>query len=111
MPGPSPLATILLMACLAGLPVYGMAEPGKAHPTGQAGKQESEEPSPELAAETGPLLDEKRAGSIALNAHGGELLSIKLVQQEQRPHYRIKLLLDDSRVKVVHVDALSGEVR
>ena len=69
------------------------------------------QPEPTTITETGPILDEKRAGALALQTHGGELLSIQLIQTENSPHYRIKLLLDDSRINVVKVDALSGEVK
>lgn len=67
---------------------------------------------------TSQLLLRKKSGSItqaqaaqiAKKRYGGKVLSVTKKGGE-KPAYKVKLLLDDGRVKVVTVDANSGAAR
>lgn len=54
--------------------------------------------------------DKSRAADIARAAHGGKVLSVDEVNSDGRTVYRVKLLLDGGRIKIVTVDAGSGRV-
>jgi uncharacterized membrane protein YkoI len=54
--------------------------------------------------------DKSRAADIARAAHGGKVLSVDEVNSNGRTLYRVKLLLDGGRIKIVTVDAGSGRI-
>jgi len=59
----------------------------------------------------GPLIGKDAAAAIARSATGGRVLKVELEREGKHPWYRVKLLIDGARVRVVHVDARSGELR
>ena len=54
------------------------------------------------------LISPKQAAAIAQQSTGGRVLSVDLAGQRV---YRVKVLLDNSRVRTIRVDARSGEVQ
>lgn len=55
-------------------------------------------------------ITQAQAAQIAKKQYGGKVLSVTK-KGGDRPVYKVKLLLDDGRVKVVSVDANSGAAR
>lgn len=53
--------------------------------------------------------DKARAADVARSAHGGKVLTVDEVVQNGRTVYRVKLLLDGGRIKIVTVDS-SGKM-
>ncbi len=54
------------------------------------------------------MISRKRAAAIAQRATGGRVLSVELAGQRV---YRVKVLLNNSRVRTVRVDAQTGELQ
>ena len=54
--------------------------------------------------------DKSRAADIARAAHGGKVLKVEEVNTDGRTLYRVKLLLDGGRIKIVTVDGSSGRI-
>lgn len=54
--------------------------------------------------------DKSKAADIARSAHGGKVLSVDEVNSDGRVVFRVKLLLDGGRIKIVTVDGNSGSV-
>ncbi len=54
--------------------------------------------------------DKSRAADIARAAHGGKVLKVDEVSADGRTLYRVKLLLDGGRIKIVTVDGSSGRI-
>ena len=54
------------------------------------------------------IISRKRAATIAKRATGGRVLSVELAGERM---YRVKVLLNDSRVRTVRVDARTGELQ
>ncbi len=50
------------------------------------------------------------AAEAARSAYGGKVLKIEEVKKGNKTLYRVRLLLDDGRVKTVTVDGSSGKV-
>jgi len=59
----------------------------------------------------GSLIGKDEAATIARAATGGRVLKVELNREGKHPWYRVKLLIDGARVRVVHVDAHSGQLR
>ena len=53
------------------------------------------------------LISHGEAIAIAQRRYGGKVLSADLLKQGKSPVYRIKLLMDEGRVKTVHINALA----
>jgi hypothetical protein len=54
--------------------------------------------------------DKSKAAEIARASHGGKVLSVDEVNNDGRIVFRVKLLLDGGRIKIVTVDGNSGRV-
>lgn len=54
--------------------------------------------------------DKSRAADIARSSHGGKVLSVDEVNSDGRIVFRVKLLLDGGRIKIVTVDGNSGRI-
>lgn len=54
--------------------------------------------------------DKSRAADIARAAHGGKVLKVDEVNSNGQVVFRVKLLLDGGRIKIVTVDGNSGRV-
>jgi len=54
-------------------------------------------------------ISRDEAADIARSATGGRVLSIEL-QRGGRPWYRVKVLVDGTRVRIVRIDARNGRV-
>jgi len=64
---------------------------------------------PAAAAEA-RVISPDRAAEIARGATGGRVLSVER-RGEERPWYRVKVLVDGERVRYVAVDAVTGRIR
>ena len=49
-------------------------------------------------------VSQRQAASMARKRHGGKVLDVKTIRSEGRVVYRVKLLLDSGRVKVVTIN-------
>lgn len=54
--------------------------------------------------------DKSRAADIARATHGGKVLTVDEINEDGRVVYRVKLLLDGGRIKIVTVDGSSGRI-
>lgn len=54
--------------------------------------------------------DKSKAADIARSAHGGRVLTVEEVNSDGKTIYRVKLLLDGGRIKIVTVDGNSGRI-
>jgi uncharacterized membrane protein YkoI len=54
--------------------------------------------------------DKSRAADIARAAHGGKVLTVEEVNSNGKVVFRVKLLLDGGRIRIVTVDGSSGRV-
>lgn len=70
----------------------------------------SVEASPELWVQAALAIDKDQAAALARQATGGRVLDIQAEKQDGGTVYRIKVLLEDGRVRLVWVDAQSGKV-
>ena len=59
----------------------------------------------------GSLIGKDDVAAIARSATGGSVLKVELTREGKHPWYRVKLLIDRARVRVMHVDARSGQLR
>lgn len=55
-------------------------------------------------------ISKSRAAALARSAHGGKVLNVERVESGGRVIYRVKLLLDGGRIRIVTVDGSSGKV-
>jgi len=62
------------------------------------------------AAEETASISADRAAEIARSATGGRVLSVER-RRNDRPWYRVKVLVDGERVRYVGVDAVTGRIR
>ncbi len=60
---------------------------------------------------TGSFIGKDEAAAIARSATGDSVLKVELKREGKHPWYWVKLLIDGARVRVVHVDARSGQLR
>ena len=94
---------VKLMTCLlAGLLVWAAALPVEARRDERSSRNEA-------ARRDGVSLDE--AVARVRRDTGGRVLSAEARENRGRTTYRIKVLLRDGSVRVVNVDAQSGEIR
>ncbi len=56
------------------------------------------------------VISEQQAASKVQQHYGGDILSIKLIRQNERLVYKIKIVSANGTVKAVHVDAYSGQL-
>lgn len=54
-------------------------------------------------------ISQSQAAAIARNRYGGKVMSVSRTGGD-RPAYKVKLLLDNGRVKVVYIDANTGRI-
>jgi uncharacterized membrane protein YkoI len=66
--------------------------------------------SPMQYAQGENRTDKSRAADIARAAHGGKVLKVDEVNSNGQVVFRVKLLLDGGRIKIVTVDGNSGRV-
>ncbi len=66
--------------------------------------------SPIQYAQGESRTDKSRAADIARAAHGGKVLKVDEVNSNGQVVFRVKLLLDGGRIKIVTVDGNSGRV-
>lgn len=55
-------------------------------------------------------VDKSTAAELARQAYGGKVLSVDEIKEDGQTIYRVKLLLDGGRIKIVTVDGNSGKV-
>lgn len=55
-------------------------------------------------------VDKSMAAELARQAYGGKVLSVDEIKEDGQTIYRVKLLLDGGRIKIVTVDGNSGKV-
>lgn len=55
-------------------------------------------------------VGKSQAAEAAREAYGGKVLSVDEIKEGGRVLYRVKLLLDGGRIKIVTVDGDSGQV-
>ncbi len=55
-------------------------------------------------------VGKSQAAESARQAYGGKVLSVDEIKEDGRVLYRVKLLLDGGRIKIVTVDGDSGQV-
>lgn len=66
--------------------------------------------APMQYAQAETRTDKSRAADIARAAHGGKVLKVEEVNNNGQVIFRVKLLLDGGRVRIVTVDGRSGRV-
>ena len=86
-----------LLVALALLPTVTWALPAQAR-------------SPQQYAQGEARTDKSRAADIARAAHGGKVLTVEEVNSNGKVVFRVKLLLDGGRIRIVTVDGSSGRV-
>lgn len=62
-------------------------------------------------AQNGSAISADRAAIIARKLTEGRILGVTLVSAEDGAVYEVKMLLPDGRIRIVRVDAQSGELR
>lgn len=76
------------------------------------GAVSAETTSPDLLlVQAPPTVGKDEAAALARQATGGRVLDIEAEEGGGEKVYRVKILLPDGRVRVVRVDAYSGNVR
>lgn len=55
-------------------------------------------------------VDKSMAAELARQAYGGKVLSVDEIKEDGQTVYRVKLLLEGGRIKIVTVDGNSGKV-
>lgn len=55
-------------------------------------------------------VDKSMAAELARQAYGGKVLSVDEIKEDGQTIFRVKLLLDGGRIKIVTVDGNSGKV-
>lgn len=64
-----------------------------------------------LLVQATPTVSKDEAAALARQATGGRVLDIQAEERGGKKSYRVKVLLSDGRVRIVRVDAYSGNVR
>ncbi|WP_222867994.1 PepSY domain-containing protein [Saccharophagus sp. K07] len=103
------LASFLLS--LAVMPVFSWAAPKhmrESMPYAQGPRQYTQ--GPMQYAQGQGRTDKSKAADIARSAHGGRVLTVEEVNSDGKTIYRVKLLLDGGRIKIVTVDGNSGRI-
>lgn len=54
--------------------------------------------------------DKSLAADIATKQYGGKVLKVDKINRKNKAAYRVKLLLDSGKIKIVTVDAIEGKV-
>lgn len=72
------------------------------------GTMTSAEPLWHVYASSERRMDKSSAAEAARAAHGGKVLRVEEINNGGRVMYRVKLLLEGGRVKIVTIDASSG---
>ena len=86
------MATVFLLGAMCAVPVCAFERQDKL-----------------LLAESS-VLSQDEAAAQARSRTGGRVLRIRPSQENGRPVYQVKLLLSDGRVRIVTIDAASGEL-
>ncbi|MDX1432389.1 MAG: hypothetical protein R3286_08045 [Gammaproteobacteria bacterium] len=95
----SPLAAATLCLVLA-LPA----------PAGARVSSHLPSPAPRLLAQAGQGMSAAEAAALVGARTGGRVLDVRAEQRGDGVVYRVKVLLDGGRVRILHVDAQSGRV-
>lgn len=66
--------------------------------------------TPIQLAQAEQRIDKSKAADIARSAHGGKVLTVEEAKSGGRTVFRVKLLLDGGRVRIVSVDGSSGKI-
>ena len=63
-----------------------------------------------MLAEQGVSLDRDSAAALVRSTTGGRVLGVRSARANGRAVYQVKVLLQGGRVRIVQVDALTGQL-
>lgn len=78
--------------------------------TAGAANQQDRSNTKWLIAQADSNNGKSKAADAAKAAHGGKVLKVEEVEKNGHKVYRVKLLLDGGRIKIVTVDGDSGKI-